>query len=219
MVYLQGYSPSYSYTITFSQPVLNPVLHVANLAGTLTFEGANPVKVSGTVGVSGNAVIGEYRLIDHPWEDDNGTIMFVGLFSTLRFTADYQPGVFDGIWMQVGGVPVHTLTVTKTNGGWGEVGMNPEPNDANQPTFVSGTAVTLTATPISGKSFKQWEIYDPNYPGDANYITVDANLSTTLAMNTDMQVNAVFKCGSSVGPMLPLMTLALGGLALLRRRR
>jgi len=114
-----------------------------------------------------------------------------------------------------------TLTLTETNGGWGDVEIDPEPNDPNDIQFLDGTEVALTAVPIDGKAFSRWEIFDPNFPDDVNYATIDANLSTTIAMDTDMHVNAVWKCGSGAGPLLPVMlaVLALGALFVIRRRR
>ena len=52
---------------------------------------------------------------------------------------------------------------------------------------------------------------------DANYATVDSNLTLTLLMNTDHHVVAAFKCGSGLAQIFPLLlcTLSLG---LLRKR-
>ncbi len=106
-----------------------------------------------------------------------------------------------------------SLTLSAINGSWGTVTLNPEPDDANAPTYPAGTVVTLTATPIEGKSFRQWEVYNPNYPGDANHAVIDANTTLTLVMDTNKQVAAVFRCGGSAA--LPLM---LGMMLVLIRR-
>ncbi len=111
------------------------------------------------------------------------------------------------------------LTLSITNGSWGTVSLDPEPNEPNLPRYASGTSITLTATPVEGRAFKQWEIFDPNHPDDANRTTIDANLSTTIVMNTDMHVNAVFKCGDQSGTpfviaaavLLPWTLRPLGG--------
>lgn len=106
-----------------------------------------------------------------------------------------------------------TLTLDVVNESWGTVAAEP-----NLPLYLPGAPVTLTATPIEGKSFVRWTIYDPNYPDDANYATVDANLTTAIVMNTDMQVQATFKCGSGVSEMLPLLVFGLALLAFASRR-
>ncbi len=100
----------------------------------------------------------------------------------------------------------------------GSVGV--VPNDPNWETlsYPFSASVTLTAVPAQGKFFAGWTIYNPNFPGDACHATMDANLTTSIVMNSDMQVDATFKCSNGAGAMLPLMTLTLGGIALLRRR-
>jgi uncharacterized protein (TIGR03382 family) len=85
--------------------------------------------------------------------------------------------------------------------------------------YPAGTELTLSAIPSDWHSFKYWKLYDPNHSGDANYVVIDdVNNPIVVVMNADREVKAVFECGSSVEPLLPVM-LALGGLALLRRRR
>jgi probable HAF family extracellular repeat protein len=113
--------------------------------------------------------------------------------------------------------PVYTLTIETAHGDWGRVEIAPEPNDGNAPAYRAGTVVTLTAIPIEGKAFKQWEIYDPNYPGDLNHITIDANNPLTLKMDDDYRVTAAFKCGS--GGALPAVLLPAFLLALVLRRK
>ncbi len=112
-----------------------------------------------------------------------------------------------------------TLALTAINPTWGTISI--EPNDPNWGAlhYPFGTDVTLRATPNEGRYFGGWTIYDPNHPGDANCATIDANMATTIKMNTDRQVDASFRCSNGVGAMLPLMAVGLGGLALLRRRR
>ena len=105
------------------------------------------------------------------------------------------------------------LTLGVVNGSWGSVTVEP-----NLPLYLPGATVTLTAAPIEGKDFRSWTIYDPNFPGDANYATVDANLTTMFVMNTDMQVQAAFKCGSGVSEALPLLVIGLAALGFVSRR-
>ena len=108
--------------------------------------------------------------------------------------------------------PPNRLTTTITNPQWGQVTVEP-----NQQWFDPNATVTLTATPIPRKAFREWTIYDPNHPGDPNYAVKDANTAITMVMNSDMHVEAAFKCGSALAPMLPLTATAL--FALRRRVR
>ncbi len=117
------------------------------------------------------------------------------------------------------------LTVTKSDMGSVHVCPGiPDPNDTGDPNdrlyrYTNGTPIVLTAQPLSGKSLKQWTIYDPNYPGDANYVAYDTNTVLYLTMDADWEVNAKFKCGSSVPPFVAMTLLALGlGLAIRRFR-
>ncbi|MBN1343645.1 MAG: metallophosphoesterase [Phycisphaerae bacterium] len=105
--------------------------------------------------------------------------------------------------------PRYALTISYVNGTWGQVDLAPEPNDPNLPEYAEGIEVTLTAEPIEGRFFAHWDIYDPNFPGDANHVTLDSNNPITFVMNADHEVTAVFKCGSGVGQMLPLSIIAL----------
>ena len=73
--------------------------------------------------------------------------------------------------------------------------------------------------PTEGKAFKMWKIFDPNHPGDANYVTQDSNAALYLTMDADYEIQAVFKCGSSAGPVLPMILVMLGLLAVSRHTR
>jgi len=108
-----------------------------------------------------------------------------------------------------------TLSLTIVNASWGSVLVEP-----NLPRYFDpNTVVTLTAVPADGKGFGHWEIYDPNHPGDANHAVIDdANSSITIEMIADREVTAVFKCGSSVGALLPMMLGTLGLFMVARRR-
>lgn len=115
-------------------------------------------------------------------------------------------------------VPVVSLTLTETNPMWGDVQVDPAPLDPVAMTFSKGTAVTLTAQPDDGKTFSQWEIFDPNYPDDVNHATIDSNAVTTLVLDEDLHVNAVWRCGSGAEPLLPVL-LFVSGIVWLRRSR
>lgn len=112
----------------------------------------------------------------------------------------------------------YTLTMTYVNGASGHVDLAPEPNDPNLPEYVEDTAVTLTAVPNPDRAFGRWEIYDPNHPGDANFMVTDTNNPVTIVMDADREVTAVFKCGSSGMPLLPAMLGVLCLTVLVRRR-
>lgn len=121
------------------------------------------------------------------------------------------------------------LTVEIVNEPWGAVSVTPDandpnlpevaPDDANNPCYPGGTEVTLTASPIEGKVFEGWTIYDPNFPGDANHAAQDTNAVLTLVMADAQHVVATFRCGSDMGPMLPIVLLAGLTLHVMRRRR
>jgi hypothetical protein len=116
------------------------------------------------------------------------------------------------------------LTVAHSNWGW--IAIDPDlrdPTDPNTPDqkllrYTDGTEIVLTATPVSGKSFKEWTIYDPNYPGDLSHAATDANAVLYLTMNADRQIDAVFKCGSGVGQALPLLIVGATVCGLAKRR-
>jgi hypothetical protein len=102
----------------------------------------------------------------------------------------------------------YSLMLNVVNGSWGSVTLDPEPNDANAPSYRAGTLITLTATPLEGKLFGHWEIFDPNHAGDSNFALLDTNNPLVVAMDSDRVVTAHFKCGNNTG-LLPLLTLLL----------
>jgi len=110
------------------------------------------------------------------------------------------------------------LNLTETNAPWGDVEISPEPNDPNAPEFPRGTTVTLTAHPIEGRGLRQWDIFDPNHPDDANFALADSNLTTTLVLYADTHVDVAWKCSSDVAPVLPVVLLGWVGLWGVRRR-
>jgi hypothetical protein len=96
-------------------------------------------------------------------------------------------------------VPTYRLALTTVNNSWGTVEIDP-----NREQYRSGTEVGLTAVPVEGKAFSRWLIYDPNYLGDANHAVEDANTVLHLLMNADRDVEAGFRCGSGLVPLVPL---------------
>jgi len=119
----------------------------------------------------------------------------------------------DEIWPNV----CYTLTVTINDAGYGDVILDPEPNDANLPAYSAGTLVTLTGAPNGGKSFNKWKVWDAV---DPNLFAIDTNNPVTIVMSADRQVKAIFKCGGGgIEPMLPMTFAALGLFWFARRRR
>jgi len=115
-----------------------------------------------------------------------------------------------------------TLSISIVNALWGSVDVDPYIDlDPNASGYQYGccTQVTLYAIPIQRKSFDCWRFYDPNHPGDANYVDPndnDSNNPLLITMDTHYDIEAVFKCGSGIEPMLPV-TLAISGLFLWTR--
>ena len=98
---------AYNYTVTFSNTVVNPVMHLGSLASTLLFPGISLTKRSGEAvfTVTGNMVSGV--LDDTPsGHDANGTIQLNGNFLSFSFTARALGDFEDGIHMQLGGAPI-----------------------------------------------------------------------------------------------------------------
>jgi len=140
-------------------------------------------------------VSGTTEALDAVWCAGTNDALAVGTNGTIL---RYQP---------------HTLTVTVNNVNYGSVAVEP-----NLPAYPYGMVVTLTGNPVEGKSFKFWRIYDPNHPGDANWAEDDANNPIALTMDSDWEVEARFKCGSSMGPLFPLMLGVMGLFVWVRRR-
>lgn len=104
----------HTYTITFSKPVHNPILHVRSLASTLTFSGETLIKLCGQQGfsASGNQVSGINCMgggappVD---SDYNGTVRVHAWVNQLTFTAvfdasrpDCVGASVDGFHLQIG---------------------------------------------------------------------------------------------------------------------
>jgi hypothetical protein len=111
---IRGSTLTDSYSVTFSRAVVDPVLHFASLASTLTFQGVNPARISGdaTFLVSGNTVSGTASGSN----DSNGTIRLDGVFTTFSFTAFIPQASGDGIAIQVGLDPLLTAPVPEPGG-------------------------------------------------------------------------------------------------------
>ncbi len=143
------------------------------------------------------------------------------LAANLGTTYSIDPGV----GVRGGGYPEVTLSLSVKNDHMGEVTVTPPPRDPNTWTYPWLTEVTLRAAAVEGKSFKQWEIVDPNFtadpndPPDPNYTLVTPFNPVQIRLCTDRQVTAAFACGSGIGPMLPAMTLVIGVFGFVSWRR
>ncbi len=106
----------------------------------------------------------------------------------------------------------YVLDVSVLRNDAAEVTFEPEPNDPNQPSYDPGTIVTLTVlSEDPDRRFRYWEIFDPNHPDDANYVSQDANETISLVMDSDLTVRAIYACGTEdmifvyLGPTLLLV--------------
>jgi hypothetical protein len=99
-------SQNFSYSISFSEPVTDPVLHIYSLASSMQFPQASLTKVSGqdTFTVSGSSVSGADA--GGKPNDANETIRLNGTFSHFTFSVSRSGGL-DGIGIQLGGKPVN----------------------------------------------------------------------------------------------------------------
>jgi len=140
-----------------------------------------------------------------------------GIFDQEDSSIPYHQGY--RIWVKRFADIRYRLTLGIVNDLWGDVEMDPAPEDANAPKYPPGTLVTLTAKPIDGRYFRGWEINDPNHPGDANYSVTDSNSTIVVTMDNAREVTARFACSSGRGPMLPMMLGILGLCTVLRQGR
>ena len=178
-----------------------------------------------------NALNARYGNIDGPrsieiaqaiQDAGGGTLQSVIYDATARgFWVAYANGLDPAPnqgYVHVEPTTYNKLNLNIVNEPWGSVQVDPNAPNLPADLHPAGSEVTLTATPIEGKGLKHWQVFDPNHPGDANYAAIDANNPITLLMDTDREVTAVFKCGSSVGPLLPMMLGVLGLVVWVKRR-
>ncbi len=115
-----------------------------------------------------------------------------------------------------------TLTISEVNPLWGVVIRDPNKDfDPNRQGFQYPccTQVQLTGYAEAGKSLRHWEIYhDPNYRDDPNYAVIDSNNPISLCMDSDKHVVAVWRCGSGIGWLPPIILGVLGLFVWVRRR-
>jgi len=138
------------------------------------------------------------------------------VYERFHYHGDITSGWLDGYAVVA---DLRTLTLTEVNGNWGDVSFDPAPYPPTLPTlkFQAGGSVTLTAEPVDGKSLNHWLIFDANFPNDANHAVQDSNATTTVVMDTDRHVEAIWKCGGGASLWLP-MILGILGLSVWARR-
>jgi len=161
-----------------------------------------------------------WHIRDVDWIGDTGE------FHSLASDANGLPAIayFDAtekrlMYAVTSDVPdTYTLTVDKKGQGDGTVERDPN-EDPNWGAYVYGTVVTLTGVPDDKSTFKHWLIYDPNYPGDANYAKTKAQNPIEVVMDRNWHVTAVFGCSTGSGLALPVLLAALAlGLVKARAR-
>jgi hypothetical protein len=139
------------------------------------------------------------------------------LVAEFRWTADPDGTWTGGSWSWSHAKPLNkpghaSLTITKVNQNDGEVTLTPPAEDPDRPQYPVDIGVSLEAVPRNGMSFVKWQIFDPNYPGDANHAIEDTNDTTAIMMDNNREVTVYFKCGSA-SALMPLVIL--GALALI----
>ncbi len=150
-----------------------------------------------------------------------GNIQFWG----AGFPADV---VYDDVEGRIGiwnGIP-RSLKLNVVKPQYGSVEVHPRVLDPNDPNtaeerlyrYTDGTRIVMQATPISGKAFDAWTIWeDPNKYPDSAFSVTDSNATLYLAMDKSYVVEAAFKCGSGLPPFIAAVFLALGAGIVLRR--
>jgi hypothetical protein len=136
------------------------------------------------------------------------------LFDTMTITTA-QPT------LTVQGPAYYWLTARTRGSANDAIDLDPEPNcDPNMPVpvYPAAAEVTLTGEPASGRSFNYWRLYDPNFPGDRDFSTEDNNNPIVLTMDYDREVDAQFKCGTSM-PLSMVVVAGSGACAAVSRRR
>jgi regulation of enolase protein 1 (concanavalin A-like superfamily) len=102
-------------------------------------------------------------------------------------------------YFRLSNIPTYVINIY--TGGLGTVLKDPD-----QEHYKYGDVVALTALEDYGYNFKFWKVYDPNFPGDANYVVRDNNNPIQLVMFDDWEVDAIYGCSS--GEALPLLLTA-----------
>lgn len=124
-----------AYRISFSQPVMDPIIHFYSLASVVTFDTTNLAKLSGPGGVvvcSAN-VFGMY---DPGLNNPNGSVQLKGIYSSVNFTIVF-PYTTDGIGYQIGGIPVTANQTKLTAVPAVELSFPAEPNRIYQVQYTS----------------------------------------------------------------------------------
>lgn len=99
-------APARQLTLSFSSPVLNPIVHLASVASVITFTGgvSSITRVPGILGNNTNfSVSGLIVSAADNLTDSDGTIRLDGLVSAVTFTTELTaPFTVDGMFLQIG---------------------------------------------------------------------------------------------------------------------
>lgn len=141
LIEITGSTPARTYRLEFSQPVTNPVLYLATFASAITFNGIQPVKLSGeSVFVAqGHSVTG----VLNNWpsgHDANGAVMLPGTHTVIDFSVAYSASSVDGIDIAVA-APLN-FAINSLSGA--SAAINPLPM-AGQGSEITGIVTNTTA--------------------------------------------------------------------------
>ncbi len=174
VVWVAVYPTAENYTIDFSQPVHNPVIHLLSFASILDFGTISVTRLSGqnSFVVSGGIVSGTLDLsLDPaaPYYDANGSIQLNGTFSSISFTARYSFGAVDGIGLQLG-----------------MLGCN-APVDNTPPTITCPATVNVNTDP-GACSASAVNLGTPTANDNSGMVSVSNNAPTTFPLGVTVVI-------------------------------
>jgi regulation of enolase protein 1 (concanavalin A-like superfamily) len=141
--------------------------------------------------------VAEWTLLDtHTAPLGDSPMVGIGGYNAMSY-ASGELAEFD--YFRLSNIPTYVIAIY--TGGLGTVLKDPD-----QEHYKYGDVVALTALEDYGYNFKFWKVYDPNFPGDANYVVRDNNNPIQLVMFADWEVDAIYGC--SAGEALPLLLTA-----------
>jgi hypothetical protein len=112
------------------------------------------------------------------------------------------------VWLDGG--PSHTLDWTVNDPAKGRVEVV-----SDCPAYRPGSVVELTGIPVGNNYLAHWVVVDPEHPDNPQQID-DNPLHLTMDLN--YEVKAVFRCGTGMEPLLPIMLGLLVCCVVLRRK-
>jgi len=173
----------YSITANFEEIPEYDLTIASNAGGSVTLpgEGAFTYDPGTVVSLAATPATG-YQFVN--WTGDVGPIANVNAASTtITMNGDYS------ITANFEAIPAgqYSLTISSTAGGWVTV-----PGEGTF-TYDAGTVVSLAATPASGYQFDNWT-------GDVGTIANVNAASTTITINGDYSITAIFLEDSPIPP-------------------